>query len=212
MTTAPTRAPHRPARTLRAVTDPAGQTARAQQRDLFADILRAEPSKRGKPYSERTIGAYLDAVDSLGRWLTRTGHPDGFDTLTVAQFNSYMSDYLRRHTLGGTVTKQGNLRVFLKHLTEEYGTEGIWDDPKRNRYAREEAHPPVLAPELITALLKVTSGKTFEDRRDHAIIRVLLKGPRRQEVASLHVEHLDLQSAVRTAAVVGLKGRPGRRI
>jgi hypothetical protein len=140
MTTAPTRAPHRPARTLRAVTDPAGQATRAQQRDLFADILRAEPSKRGKPYSERTIGAYLDAVDSLGGWLTRSGHPDGFDTLTVAEFNSYMTDYLKRHTLGGTVTKQGNLRVFLKHLTEEYGTDDIWGHPKRNRYAPARRH------------------------------------------------------------------------
>jgi site-specific recombinase XerD len=154
------------------VTD-TGQIARDRRRYLFADTLRAEPSKRGKSYSERTIGAYLDAVDSLGCWLTSTGHPDGFDTITVAQFNNYLD----RHTLGGTVTKQGNPRVFLKHLAEEYGTENIWDHPKRNRYAREESHPPVLAPDLITALLKVTSGKTFEDRRDHTIIRVLLKGP-----------------------------------
>ncbi|GAA1593216.1 hypothetical protein GCM10009789_54050 [Kribbella sancticallisti] len=89
MTTAPIRAPHRPARALRAMSATPGQATRAEQRDLFADTLRAEPSKRGKPYSERTIGAYLDAVDSLGRWLTTTGHPDGFDTMTVAQFNSW---------------------------------------------------------------------------------------------------------------------------
>ncbi|GAA1597557.1 hypothetical protein GCM10009789_59320 [Kribbella sancticallisti] len=154
MTSAPSRAPHRPARALRAVPTTPGQTTRAEQRDLFADILRAEPSKRGKPYSERTIGAYLDAVDSLGRWLTGTGHPDRFDTLTVAEFNSYLSDYLKRHTLGGTVTKQGNLRVFLKHLTEEYGTENIWDHSKRSRYGRQEERTPILASDLITALLK----------------------------------------------------------
>lgn len=61
-------------------------------------------------------------------------------------------------------------------------------------------------------MLKVTSGKTFEDRRDHAINRVLLSGPRRQEVASMRVEHLDLASIPRTVAVVGLKGSPSRRI
>lgn len=212
MSTVPSRAPHRPARTLRAVTDTAGQASRAQQRDLFADTLRAENSKRGKPYSELTIGAYLDAVDSLGRWLTGAGHPDGFDTLTIDRFNAYLADYLKGHTLGGTVTKQGNLRQFLKHLAEEYDTENLWSHPKRNSYGRQEEHPPVLSPDLIVALLKVTSGKTFEDRRDHALIRVLLHGPRRTEVISLRVEHLDLTSAIRTFAVVGLKGRPSRRI
>jgi site-specific recombinase XerD len=174
--------------------------------------LRTEPSKRGQPYSERTIGAYLDAVDSLARWLTETGQTDGFDTLTVGQFNAYLADCLDRHTQGGTVTKQGNLRVFLKHLAEEYEIENGWDRPKRHRYGRQEQHPPVLPPDLITALLKATSGKTFEDRRDHAIIRVLLSGPRRQEVASMRVELLDLRSAVRTVGVIGLKGRPSRSI
>jgi site-specific recombinase XerD len=212
MTTVPSRAPHRPARTLRAVPDTAGQAARDQQRDLFADSLRAENSKRGKPYSERTIGAYLDAVDSLGRWLTKTGHADGFDTMTIGQFNAYLADYLNGHTLGGTVTKQGNLRMFLKRLEEEYDTDNLWAHPKRNSYGRQEAHPPVLAPDLIAALLKVTSGKTFEDRRDHALIRVLLHGPRRTEVTSMRVEHLDLTSVIRTFAVIGLKGRPSRRI
>jgi hypothetical protein len=99
MTTVPSRAPHRPARTLRAVPDTAGEPTRDQQRDLFADSLRAENRKRGKPYSEPTIDAYQ------------------------------------------------------------------WTHPKRNSYGRQEAHPPVLAPDLIAALLKVTSGKTFEDRR-----------------------------------------------
>ncbi|WP_344218704.1 site-specific integrase [Kribbella sancticallisti] len=211
MTTVPSRAPHRPARTLRAVPDTAGRAARAQQRDLFADSLRAENSKRGKPYSERTIGAYLDAVDSLGRWLTKTDHPDGFDTMTIGQFNTYLADYLKGHTLGGTVTKQGNLRMFLKHIAEEYDTDNLWTHPKRNSYGRQEAHPPILVPDLIAALLKVTSGKSFEDRRDHALIRVLLHGPRRTEVTSMQVEHLDLTSVIRTFAVIGLKGRPSRR-
>lgn len=103
--------------------------------------MRAEPSKRGKPYSERTVRAYLDAVDSLDRWLTVTGHPDGFDSLTIAQFNTYLAEYLKAHTLGGTVTKRGNRRVFLKHLAGEYDAENVWDHPDRHRYGRQEEHP-----------------------------------------------------------------------
>ncbi len=69
------RAPRRTARSgrktarLRTVADASGVEARAGQRDLFELVLRSEPNRRGKPYSQRTIGAYLDAVDSLGRWL-----------------------------------------------------------------------------------------------------------------------------------------------
>lgn len=192
--------------------DRAGTETRREQRELFALVLRGEPNRRGKPYSERTIGAYLDAVDSLARWLTDTAHPTGFDTLTINQLNVYLSEYLAAHTLGGTVTKQGNLRVFLKHLAEEYEGEDLWSDPKRHRYQRQEERPAVLAPDLIAALLKVTSGKGFEDRRDHAIVRVLLIGVRREEAATLRVQDLDLTSAIKSAAVIGLKGRPSRRV
>ncbi|MFK4086960.1 tyrosine-type recombinase/integrase [Kribbella sp. NPDC020789] len=80
------------------------------------------------------------------------------------------------------------------------------------QYEREEEHPPTLAPNLVAALLKITSGKSLEDRRDHAIIRVLLHGPRRTEAARIDVEDLDLTSGIRTLAVVGLKGRPSHRI
>jgi hypothetical protein len=76
-----------PAKRLRAVPNADGAVERAQQRDLFALVLRSEPSRRGKPFSERTIGAYLDAVISLDRYLTSIGHPGGFDSMTVHHFN-----------------------------------------------------------------------------------------------------------------------------
>ena len=201
-----------PARRLRAVPAAGGTAERAQQRELFALVLRSGPSRRGKPFSDRTIGAYLDAVVSLDRYLTSIDHPSGFDSMTVHHLNAYLTDYLARHTLGGTVTKQGNLRVFLHHLVTEYQAPDLWADPRRHRYQRQEERPPVLEPILIAALLRATAGRSFEDRRDHAIIRLLLTGARRQEVTELRVEDMDLTSALRSAQVVGLKGRPGRRI
>ncbi|MDX6298169.1 MAG: hypothetical protein QOI51_2026, partial [Nocardioidaceae bacterium] len=130
-----------PAKRLRAVPNADGAVERAQQRDLFALVLRSEPSRRGKPFSERTIGAYLDAVISLDRYLTSIGHPGGFDSMTVHHFNAYLTDYLVRHTLGGTVTKQGNLRVFLHHLVTEHQAADLWTDVRRHRYQRQEEHP-----------------------------------------------------------------------
>lgn len=201
-----------PAKPPRAAAATNGAAERTQQRELFVLVLRSEPSRRGKPFSDRTIGAYLDAVLSLDRYLTGIGHRGGFDSMTVHHFNAYLADYLAGHTLGGTVTKQGNLRVFLHHLVTEYQAPDLWADPKRHRYQRQEEHPAVLEPALIAGLLRVTKGQSFEDRRDHALIRLLLTGARRQEITALRVEDVDLTSAIRSALVAGLKGRPGRRV
>jgi site-specific recombinase XerD len=67
---------------------------------------------------------------------------------------------------------------------------------------------PVLTDSDITALLKVTSGKGFEQRRDHAMIRLFLDtGIRLGEMAGLKLEDIDLD--VHDAIyVVGKGSRP----
>lgn len=69
-------------------------------------------------------------------------------------------------------------------------------------------HPvPVLAPAQVDALLATCPGATFEDRRDEAIIRLLLDtGMRRGECVGLSLEDLDLDNG--TALVMGKGRRP----
>jgi hypothetical protein len=69
---------------------------------MFALRLRTDLSRRGTPYSPRTVGAYLDAVDSLARWLTEVQHPAGFDDLSVTALNTYLATYHGRHGQNGT--------------------------------------------------------------------------------------------------------------
>lgn len=190
----------------------ADEELRNQQRKFFADTLMATTTKRGQPFDDKTIRAYLDVVDVWHKWLTDFGFEGGFENATILHLNGFLADYLRTHTLGGTVTKQRNLRAFLKHLTEEYDSTNLWDHPKRNKYNRRDERAPVLDEHVVEDLLKVTEGRGFTERRDHAIIRLLLNGPRREEVARLDVESLDLDSAVRTALLPGLKGHAARRI
>src|SRR5258708_35739154 len=71
----------------------------------------------------------------------------------------------------------------------------------------------VIAPTVLTddeqrCLLDACRGSSFEDRRDAAILRLMLDtGLRRGEVAAMTLEELDLQGqAVR---LVGKGGRPG---
>ena len=68
----------------------------------------------------------------------------------------------------------------------------------------------VLDEQIITALLSVTKGRDYEAIRDHAIVRLLLTGLRRQELVSLRVESVELTA--RVLVTVGLKGKPGRPV
>lgn len=192
----------------RAVTSPAD--ARQAQLEFFLDHLAVTPNKRGKPYSPMTIGPYRDAVISLGKYLTKVSFEGGYEDVTVAVLNGYLADYRANNSQGGVVTKQGNLRVFFAWLVEEYQAPEVYTDRKRHRYAREDDPAPLLSDEFLDDLLRITGGRSFNDVRDHAIIRVFLTGARRAEVTALHVDDLDLRSAIKTAATRRIKGRPGR--
>ncbi len=54
---------------------------------------------------------------------------------------------------------------------------------------------PILSDDDVKRLLKVCEGSDFSHRRDYALLRVLLEGPRRGEIVSMRVdsEHLDLR-------------------
>jgi site-specific recombinase XerD len=183
---------------------------RDRQHRYYLMHLRASTNRGGQPYSERTVGAYSDAVASLNRHLTETGFAGDFTEVDAEVLNGYFAAYLRAHGQGGTVTKQGNLRPFCAWLAYEFDSPDPYTDRALNRYARIIEPPPVLDEQIITALLSVTKGKDYEAIRDHAIVRLLLTGMRRQELASLRVQSVDLTA--RVLVTVGLKGKPGRPV
>lgn len=57
-----------------------------------------------------------------------------------------------------------------------------------------DAPVPILSDNELRALLDVTQGRTFDQRRDHAIFRVLIDiGIRVGELVKINLEDLDLQ-------------------
>lgn len=170
MATAAGRAPERATRTdsrptLRPVPD-TEPGERDRQRRYYLMHLRASTNRRGQPYSERTIGAYEDAVTSLDRHLAVIGFVGDYTDLTAEVLNTYFSAYRAAHGQGGTVTKQGNLRPFCTWLAEEFDLPDPYTDRALNRYAWIAEPPPVLAEQIVTDLLAVTKGKSLEDIRD----------------------------------------------
>jgi integrase len=168
--------------------------------DEYVIHLRATVNKHGRPYQEKTIRTYAEAVRTLGAWMSRQGIKDfRLDTDTL---NRFFRDYNATHDRGGTNAVQRNLRVFFQWLEEEFDHPNPYRDRRLHRYAAPTgARPKTLAPELVRDLLKATGNghprvREFEKVRDHAIIRVLLEGLRAEELLSLRVSDLHLSQGL----------------
>lgn len=191
---------------LHAVEDPsAGGAERAQQRLFYGAFLRYTTNRKGKPYAEKTITSYVDAVNSLDRYLVSTGFGRGFEFVDAAVLNAYFRHYFDANSQGGTNTRQRDLTVFFRWVAEEFDVPNPYDGKAVNRYSPAKTVIPVLTPEVITALLKVTADpKDYACARDHAIIRLFLSGMRLEQMVRLNVEHIDF--AKQLAHIAGLKG------
>lgn len=162
--------------------------------------LRASNNKHGRPYQEKTIRTYAEAVRTLGQWMSRQGLDDyRLDTDTL---NKFFRDYNDSHHRGGTNAVQRNLRVFYTWLEEEFDHPNPYRDRKLHRYsAPTGTKPKTLTPEFIRDLLKATGNghprvRDFEKVRDHAMIRVLTEGLRAEELLSLRLGDLHLSQGL----------------
>lgn len=189
---------------LRAVQDVDWPATRDAQALFFATHLCATTNKQDRPYSEVTIRNYTFAVDVLAKHLRGVKFGGGFEALDPATVNVFFRSYYHTHTQGGTNTLQRNLAVFFHWLAEEFEVPDLYAGEAVHRYRPGQVKSEVLAPDLIEALLKVTSGKDYAEVRDHAIIRLFLSGMRVEQMTRLQVENIDLLE--RIANVAGLKG------
>lgn len=178
-------------------------TARLQDlQKSFARHLRAE----GK--ADRTIKLYGMSVDFFSRWLEAQGRTATVDELTRAAIREWLATLAETHETGTVRTRYRGLHRFCGWLVDE---EEIPDHPMRT-LTQPVAKPkpvPVLSDEELAALLKACAGRDFVDRRDEAMIRVLLDcGIRVSELCGLTVEGLDLDGGMAIVRGKGNKVRP----
>jgi site-specific recombinase XerD len=166
-------------------------------------------SLKASNLSERTIRTYLEAVDLFGRFLATTGMPT-----TVADIRREHVEAFIEHLLGLWKPATANnryraLQAFFKWAVEDGE---ITESPMaRMRPPKVPEHlPPILSDAELRQLLEACQSTHFEDRRDTAMIRLLLDtGARVSEVANLRLEDIDLDSSEVT--VLG-KGRRERHL
>lgn len=174
--------------------------------------------------SPKTVASYLDAIDTLSRWLERQGRVDPpVDSITTDDLRGFMAEQLGRHTPGTARNRYASLSVFFRWWVEEYADDGSdAGNPMRlvprPKVPDEDAPPRMLSDREIEALLAEVGRKLpgsrkegeaearFRQRRDLAIVKLFLNtGLRLAELANLQLDDLDLDAC--TLTVVRKGGR-----
>jgi site-specific recombinase XerD len=158
--------------------------------DLTALLPSWELSLRADRKSPQTVKSYGDAVRGFIRWCDTNGHNPALDRELVRGF---VADLLDAGAEASTArSRQLGVRRFSAWLTEEGE---IGDDPLLGLKAPklDAKVTDSLTDDELRRLIKACGGKQFRDRRDEAIIRLLLEtGMRAGEVLGLTVADVDL--------------------
>lgn len=164
----------------------------AEWQDEWAEVLTYE-----HPVAELSRVTYLRAVRQLRAFLVEE-HPqiDSPEKVTARHIGEYLA------SMAAAGRSENTLRIRLKSLRLFFGylvgqpDSAVSRNPALEVDLPEEKLPPVpvIPDEDLVALLRSMSGTSFVDRRDTAMIRLLLDcGMRRGELVGIDVEHVDLR-------------------
>ncbi|MET7616697.1 tyrosine-type recombinase/integrase [Streptomyces sp. NPDC005408] len=154
--------------------------------------------------SAQTLKTYGDGVRAFLRWCEATGTAPTLDRPTV---NAFVTALLDGGAEPATVrSRQLAVRRFSAWLAEEGETDndelvGL-KPPKLDVKVINE-----LDDDQLRALIKACGGKEFRDRRDEALVRLMIEtGARAGEVVAMAVADVDL----RAGGAVIRKGKGGK--
>ena len=167
---------------------------------LFARHLRAGNR------SPATITSYLAAARHLDDFLADRGMPRDVATIRREHIEAFIEDQLARLKPASAANRYRSLQQLFRWLVDE----GELKESPMGRMKPPtvpETPPPVIREAEIRRLLAACEGTGFDERRDKAIILLLVDtGLRRAEIAGLRLEDVDDQHDV--LLVVGKGSRP----
>jgi site-specific recombinase XerD len=163
-------------------------------------------SLRARGRSPATVVSYLRVGASFAEYLRAQGMPTAAGKIAREHIEHFLVDLQDRHLAAATVAKHyRSLQQLFKWLA---------DDGEIARSPMERMSPPsvpeqpvaVIDDDALTALLATCKGNTFENRRDTAILRLLIDtGMRAGELCGLSLEDINFEQQV--ALVLGKGGR-----
>jgi len=175
--------------------------------DLEALAASFRRHLRASNLSPRTVTTYTEACEGLRRFLIAQGMPTQVASIRREHVEAYVEELLARWKPATANNRYRALQQFFRFLVDKGE---ITESPTARMRPPKvpESSPPVLSDDQLRALLAACEGTGFEERRDTAIVRVLIDtGARVAELAGLALEGeniVDLDQGVMT--VLG-KGR-----
>lgn len=169
----------------------------------FALHLRAENK------SDSTIKVYGSAVTQLAAFIAEQGMPNRVASIAREHVEAFIARLVETRSASTAKTRFGGLQVFFGYLVDIGEIERSPMERMKPPHVPEQPVHTVSTAD-IKALLEDTSGREFDDIRDHAIFRLLIDtGMRRGELAGLSLTDIDFEDQV---AVVMGKGRRARAV
>ncbi|MFG2734341.1 tyrosine-type recombinase/integrase [Streptomyces harbinensis] len=149
---------------------------------------------RGSRKSDQTVKSYRDGVRQFLSWCAATDTTPRLDRPTV---RSFIADLLESGREPATAHSR---QMSLCRLSHWLFDEGEIDEDLLRRLPAVKVDTKVvrqLSEEECKALIEACDGKGFRDRRDEAIVRILLEtGMRRGELIGMTVDDIDLQEGI----------------
>jgi site-specific recombinase XerD len=172
---------------------------------------------RAKNLADRTIESYIPIAEAFVAWLesnrmsTDADVPAGTLEIYLAHLRISKSKRTKRTLSAAEIAKRyRSLQQFFRWISDVEEIIPVSPFVKLSAPAVPVQPVPILREEQLRSLIEKTTGKSFEHRRDEALLRFFADtGARCEEVTTLSVEDLDFELCV--ARVVG-KGRRSRDV
>jgi site-specific recombinase XerD len=178
----------------------------ASSSDVSPNLASFGRHLRAGNRSPLTIRSYTEAVRQFDAFLGRQGMPRAVAGIRREHVEAFIEDQLARLRPSSAANRYRSLQQFFRWLVDEGE---LRESPmaKMRPPTIPEEPPEVLHKDQTDALLKTTAGTGFDERRDRAIVRLLLDtGMRRAELAGLRIEDVDREQEV--VFVLGKGRRP----
>jgi len=160
--------------------------------DIAGNIASFTRHLRAANLAPNTIDTYTGSARQLAEWLQVQGMPTDVAHIKREHIESFIADLLTRAKAATAANRYRGCQSFFTWLVDEGE---VRESPMaKMKPPRVPENPPdVLRDADLRALLATCEkGANFEDRRDHALLMVLIDtGARRQEVAGLRFDPSD---------------------
>jgi site-specific recombinase XerD len=177
--------------------------------DLAALLPDWSTHLRARNIAPSTIASYLRVGENLRAYLACVGMPTAVSALNRDHLEAFLADLSDRVSPATVAKHYRSMQQLFRWLVEDGE---IPAHPMARMRPPQVPEQPVdvFTDEELTMLLASCKGNTFENRRDTALLRMLIDtGMRAAELCGLAVE--DLDGDQRAAEVMG-KGRRGRAV